>query len=126
MGNPISTDTDVIPTTSESSVMTATSPSTNPSAESSPSPTSRQNIGAVVGGTMADVSAFVLATASLLCYRRYKKRIGGPSRVAEPVLVPFVSPRMAPTPIENGSLPIHQTPVGSHPTKVRKRTFHSI
>ncbi|KAF8120854.1 hypothetical protein EV363DRAFT_1278597 [Boletus edulis] len=109
------TDTlDVVPTTSMSSVMTATRPSTNPSAESSTSPTSPvasgmssgQNIGAIVGGTVAGVSAFAL------------RRIGGPYRVAEPVVDPFVSPRMAPTSFESSLLPIHQTPVGSHPTEL--------
>ncbi|KAF8552919.1 hypothetical protein OG21DRAFT_1498083 [Imleria badia] len=43
---------------------------------SAPTPSGIQNTAAIIGGTVGGVSALVLVTASLLCYRRYKRRKG--------------------------------------------------
>ena len=127
----ISTDTSSVFTTTESgSIITSTvvlSPSSSPTSTGSPITSPGQNIGAIVGGIVAGVGILVLATVSLICYRRYKKRrTGGQSPSAEVTAVdPFVlSRQIPPTPSEGISLPNQQMPTGFPPTEVRKPTCH--
>ncbi|KAH0839358.1 hypothetical protein J3R83DRAFT_42, partial [Lanmaoa asiatica] len=58
----------------------------------------KQNIGAIVGGTVGGVAALVLIAASLSCYRRYKRHVAGRPPADDGAVDPFISSReVAPT-----------------------------
>ncbi|KAF8447220.1 hypothetical protein L210DRAFT_2784554 [Boletus edulis BED1] len=121
-----STDANITTTSISTFISTATGSSANPSSSLSPtSPvmsgtSSGPNIGAIVGGAVGGISAVAIVVVSLLCYWRYKRRVGGQYHVAEAtdMLAPFDSPWTTPTPFDVNALPMHQTPVGLPPTQL--------
>ncbi|KAH0835494.1 hypothetical protein J3R83DRAFT_9161 [Lanmaoa asiatica] len=115
--------TDTSSPVSPSTPTTSTSPSSSATSSGAQAQgtSSRQNIGAVVGGTVGGVAVVLLVTASLLCYRRYKRSNGGRPQVGgRAVVEPFIPSReMAPTPLVGATSSTHL--MGSPLTKPTSR-----
>lgn len=83
-----------------------------------------QNAAAIAGGTVGGVTALVFLTASLLCYRRYKRRGGSqfPSAEGEAALGPHGSLREVAPIAFDGTSTIHQ--MESPVSEVRVLSIH--